>query len=112
MYLVCLSVNYNNRSLTVGVGNDSQNGIYCCRRAVIHNIWRAILMAMQIRRYDAECIAQYSRSRATLDALDAGIGQVFTPYCPGGRHGHQLDALDAAIGQVFTPYCPGGCHGH
>ncbi len=19
---------------------------------------------------------------------------------------------DAAIGQVFTPYCPGGCHGH
>ncbi len=25
-------------------------------------------MAMQIRRYDAECIAQYGRSRATLDA--------------------------------------------
>jgi len=20
--------------------------------------------------------------------------------------------LDAAIGKVFTPYCPGGCHGH
>ena len=20
--------------------------------------------------------------------------------------------LDAVIGQVFTPYCPGGCHGH
>jgi len=20
--------------------------------------------------------------------------------------------LDAAIGRVFVPYCPGGCHGH
>ena len=29
---------------------------------------RAILMAMRIRRYGAECIAQYSRSRATRDA--------------------------------------------
>jgi hypothetical protein len=28
----------------------------------------AISMAMQIRRYDAERIAQYGRSRATLDA--------------------------------------------
>ncbi len=49
-------------------------------------------MAMQIRRYDAECIVQYSRSRATLDALDAAIaiGQVFTPYHPGGHHGHRF----------------------
>jgi hypothetical protein len=38
MYLYCLSDNYNNPSLAVGVGNDSQNGIHCCRRAVIHNI--------------------------------------------------------------------------
>jgi hypothetical protein len=29
---------------------------------------RAILMAMRIRRYGAECIVQYGRSRATLDA--------------------------------------------
>jgi hypothetical protein len=29
---------------------------------------RAISMAMQLRRYGAERIAQYSRSRATLDA--------------------------------------------
>ena len=29
---------------------------------------RAILMAMLNRRYDAEGIAQYGRSRATLDA--------------------------------------------
>jgi len=28
-----LSVNYNNRSQAVG--NDSQNGIHCCRRAAI-----------------------------------------------------------------------------
>ncbi len=30
--------------------------------------WRAISKAMQIRWYNAEQIAQYSRSRATLDA--------------------------------------------
>jgi len=29
---------------------------------------RAILKAMRVRRYDAERIAQYGRSRATLDA--------------------------------------------
>jgi hypothetical protein len=28
---------------------------------------RAILVAMRIRRYGAKCIAQYGRSRATLD---------------------------------------------
>jgi hypothetical protein len=28
----------------------------------------AILMAMRIRKYGVECIAQYGRSRATLDA--------------------------------------------
>jgi hypothetical protein len=22
--------------------------------------------------------------------LDAAIGRVFVPYCPGGRHGHQF----------------------
>jgi hypothetical protein len=31
IYLYRLSVNYNNRS--PAVGNDSQNGIHCCRRA-------------------------------------------------------------------------------
>jgi hypothetical protein len=30
---------------------------------------RAIPMAMWIRRYGAECIDQYGRSRATLDAI-------------------------------------------
>jgi hypothetical protein len=29
---------------------------------------RAISKAMRIRRYNAECISQYGRSRATLDA--------------------------------------------
>ena len=33
---------------------------------------RAILMAMHIRWYDAERIAQYGRSRATLDATATG----------------------------------------
>jgi hypothetical protein len=33
IYFYCLSVNYNNCSPTVG--NDSQNGIHCCRRAAI-----------------------------------------------------------------------------
>ena len=42
-----------------------------------------ILMAMWIRRFGAECIAQYGRSRATL-------GQVFAPYRPGGGHGHRF----------------------
>jgi len=97
IYFYCLSVNYNNRS--PAFGNDSQNGIHCCRRAakiceLTNNIvmnnniarlnfyWtitrlfsysyarhkinerkngpalRAISMAMQIRRYPAERIAQ------------------------------------------------------
>jgi hypothetical protein len=30
---------------------------------------RAILMAMRIRRYNAECIAHDGRSKATLDAI-------------------------------------------
>ena len=105
MYFYCLSVNYNNRS--PGIGNDSQNGIHCHRRATIiyklanntilnnsvaccqlimtvivlfsygyvrHKIddrkngpaSRAILMAMRIRQYGAERIAQYGRSRTTL----------------------------------------------
>ncbi len=38
MYLYCLSVNYNNCSLAVGVGNDSQNGIHCCRRVAFCTI--------------------------------------------------------------------------
>ena len=33
IYFYCLSINYNNRS--PAVGNDSQHGIHCCRRAVI-----------------------------------------------------------------------------
>jgi hypothetical protein len=38
---------------------------------------RAILMAMRVRRYNAESIAQYGRSRATL-----------MPF--GVRHGHRF----------------------
>jgi hypothetical protein len=49
---------------------------------------RAISMAMWIRRYGAERIAQYGRSRATLDATGRRHRASFCPVCPGGRHGH------------------------
>ena len=129
IYFYSLSVNYNNRS--PAVGNDSQNGINCRRRAAIiyeltNNILTnntisrlyfimtrimlfsygyarqiinnrknaaaslAILMAMRIRRYGAEFIAQYGRSRATLDATGLRHRAIFAPYHPGGRHGHQF----------------------
>ena len=41
----------------------------------------AISMAMRIRRYGAEHIAQFRRSRATLDATGRAIGQ-FCPVSP------------------------------
>ena len=48
---------------------------------------RAVLMAMRIRRYDAERITQYGRSRATLDATGCRHwASKFTPYRLGGRH--------------------------
>ena len=51
---------------------------------------RAISMAMRIKQYGAERITQYGRSRATLDTTGTGRHncQIFTLYCPGGRHGH------------------------
>ena len=49
---------------------------------------RAISMAMQLRRYGAERIAQYSRSRATLDAT--GCRHLAITNRLGGRHGHQF----------------------
>jgi len=33
IYFYCLSLNYNNRTPTVG--NDCQNSIHCCRQAAI-----------------------------------------------------------------------------
>ena len=59
----------------------------------------AISMAMRIRWYDAECIAQYGRSRATLDATGrcnrASFCTVF-----GGRHGHQFWRKKSSCGVV------------
>ena len=49
---------------------------------------RATLMAMRIRRYGAKRIAQYGRSRATLDATVRRHRASFCPLSPGGRHGH------------------------
>jgi len=43
---------------------------------------RAILKAMRVRRYDAECIAQYGRSRATLDATGRRHRASIRPVSP------------------------------
>ena len=51
-----------------------------------------ISIAMRMRRWDARRIARWSTSRASLEAtgLDAAIGQVPAPYCPGGHHGQRI----------------------
>jgi hypothetical protein len=46
------------------------------------NALRAISMAMQIRRYSAECTVQYGRSQATLDATGRHHGAIFCPALP------------------------------
>jgi hypothetical protein len=33
--------------------------------------------------------------------LDAAIGQVFVPYCPGGRHGHRFWRKKSSCGVVI-----------
>jgi len=43
---------------------------------------RAISMAMRIRWYGAECIAQYGRSRATLDATGRRHWASICPVSP------------------------------
>ena len=43
---------------------------------------RAILMAMQIRWYGTECITQYSRARATLDATGRRHRVIIHPVSP------------------------------
>ena len=50
----------------------------------------AISMAMRISRYDAKRIAQYGRSRATLDATERNHRANICPYRPGARHGHRF----------------------
>jgi len=32
--------------------------------------------------------------------LNAAIGQLFTPYCPGGHHGHQFQGKKLSFGVV------------
>ena len=43
---------------------------------------RAISKAMRVRRYDAERIAQYGRSRATLDATERRDRGIIRPVSP------------------------------
>ena len=48
-------------------------------------------MAMRIRRYGAERIAQYGRSRATLDATFGNYLPRIAPAAGGSeRHGHRF----------------------
>jgi hypothetical protein len=51
---------------------------------------RAISMAMRIMRYGAKRIAQYGRSRATLDATGRRHGVIIRPVFFGGCHGHRF----------------------
>jgi len=60
----------------------------------------AILMAMRIRRYGAEHIAQYDRSRATLDATGRRHRARIAPYRPSGRHGHRFWRKKSSCGVV------------
>jgi hypothetical protein len=43
---------------------------------------QAILKAIRVRRYNAERIAQYGRSRATLDATERHSWASFCPVLP------------------------------
>ena len=50
----------------------------------------AILIAVAMQWYDAGRIARWITSGASLEPLDAAIGRVPAPYCPGGRHGRRI----------------------
>jgi hypothetical protein len=50
----------------------------------------AISMTMGMQRYDAGHITRWSTSRLHSKPLDAAIGRVPAPYCPGGRHGWRI----------------------
>ena len=60
---------------------------------------RAISKAMRVRRYDAERIAQYGRSRATLDATGRRNRAIICPVF-GGRHGHRFRRKKLSCGVV------------
>jgi len=47
----------------------------------------AISIAMRMWRFDAGASPKGAHPGLHLKPLDAAIGQVTAPYCPGGRHG-------------------------
>jgi hypothetical protein len=49
-----------------------------------------ILIAMQMRRYDAGTLPDGARPGLHWKPLDAAIGQVPAPYRPVGRHGQRI----------------------
>ena len=57
----------------------------------------AISMAMRIRQYGAERIAQYGRSRATLVATGCHHRVIIRP---GGHHGHRFRHKKSSCGIV------------
>jgi len=58
---------------------------------------QAISKTMRVRRYNAEHIAQYGRSRATLVATGCHHRVII---CPGGRHGHRFRHKKSSCGIV------------
>jgi hypothetical protein len=50
----------------------------------------AISMAMPMQLYNARHIADGAHPGLHLKPLDAAIGRVPVPYCPGGRHGQRF----------------------
>jgi hypothetical protein len=61
---------------------------------------RAISKAMRAGWYNAERIAQYGRSRATLDATECHDRASIALYRPSGRHGHQFRHKKSTCGVV------------
>ncbi len=50
----------------------------------------AIPIAMAMQWYDAGASPDGSHPGLHLKPLDAAIGRVPAPYCPGGRHGRRI----------------------
>jgi len=68
IYFYCLSVNYNNRS--PAVGNDSQNGIHCCRRAAeIYELTNNIVMNNNIAPHRFATVMQDIKSTKAKNDL-------------------------------------------
>jgi hypothetical protein len=50
----------------------------------------AISIAMWMQQFDVGTSSNRAHPGLHLEPLDAAIGQVPAPYCPGGHHGQQI----------------------